>query len=228
MKQNKYAPGTNEPLSETEIGLSGTPDPRCPCFIMVDVSGSMAGKPIAEANAGLQILKTNLTEDLLACSRVEIALATFNHVAILVAPFCSPENFAPPTLVVSGGTRLGTAVIWGLGQLDAWMAELRAAGASYYRPWFIVITDAESSDRIEEAARLVKQAESEKRISFFSIGVLGANMDTLGKLSLRSPRHLEGLKFAELFEWFSVNLSAVATSQPGEQVALTQPTWTTV
>lgn len=53
-------------------------------------------------------------------------------------------------------------------------------------------------------------------------------MDALGSLSLRPPLCLEGIKFQELFEWLSVNLSTVAVSQLGEQVPLTAPTWAAV
>jgi uncharacterized protein YegL len=112
--------------------------------------------------------------------------------------------------------------------LNARTAEYRAAGISYYRPWLMVLTDAESGDDIAEAAQLVKEAESKKRLAFFGIGVLGANKDALGSLSLRPPLCLEGIKFQELFEWLSVNLSSVAVSQPGDQVPLTAPTWAAV
>jgi len=33
------------------------PEPRCPCVLLLDVSGSMNGKPISELNAGLTTFK---------------------------------------------------------------------------------------------------------------------------------------------------------------------------
>lgn len=216
---------TTPQISAAEIGLEGTPDPRCLFLILGDVSGSMAGQPIAEVNAGLQLLKTNLIADPLAASRVELALVSFSDGVTVDVDFCSPDNFSPPTLAASGGTNLGAAVVKGLEILNARTAELRAAGASFYRPWFLLLTDAKSGDDIAEAARLVKEAESKKRLSFFPVGVLGADMIALAKLSLRPPLQLEGLNFNELFDWFSVNLASVAVSTPGEQVPLTAPTW---
>jgi uncharacterized protein YegL len=214
-------------FSEAEIGLEGTPDPRCLFPILVDTSGSMTGKPIAEVNAGLQLLKTNLIADSLAASRVELALLSFSDSVTVDVDFCSPDNFNPPTLAASGGTNLGAAVIKCLDILNARTAELRTAGASFYRPWFLLLTDAKSGDDIAEAARLVKEAESKRRLSFFPVGVLGADMEELSKLSLRPPRQLEGMNFIEMFDWFSVNLASVAVSTPGEQVPLTDPTWAT-
>ena len=183
---------------------------------------------IAALNAGLQQLKSNLIGDSLACLRVELALVTFSDKIIAEVDFCSPENFNPPTLNAGGGTFLGAAVLKGLEMLKNRTAEYRAAGNNYYRPWLLVVTDCESGDDIGEAARLVREAEAQKRIAFFGVGVLGANMNELGRLSLRPPRCLDGIKFHELFEWLSVNLSSVAVSRPGDQVPLTPPNWTTV
>lgn len=221
-------PTENLTLNDAQIGFAQNTEPRCPCAVLIDVSGSMKGKPIAEANAGLQDLKTKLVEDSLACLRVELALVTFTETVKVEVDFCSPDQFNPPILTTGGGTSLGAAIIKTLEILKARCAEYRAAGISHYRPWLIVITDAHSGDDIFEAARQVKEAESQKKLAFFGIGVQTVDMASMASLSLRPPLHLDGLKFQELFEWLSVNLSSVAVSRPGDQVALTAPTWATV
>ncbi|HEY3375892.1 MAG TPA: hypothetical protein VGL77_00225, partial [Armatimonadota bacterium] len=33
--------------------LAANPEPRCPCVLLLDVSGSMRGNPIQELNQGL-------------------------------------------------------------------------------------------------------------------------------------------------------------------------------
>jgi uncharacterized protein YegL len=91
-----------------------------------------------------------------------------------------------------------------------------------------LITDAEATDNVTEAARRVKEAENRKSIAFFGDGVLGANMAKLAALSLRPPLHLDGLRFEDLFEWLSASLSSVAASRPGEQVPLPPPDWSKV
>ena len=35
------------------VTFAENPEPRCPCLLLLDTSGSMAGKPIAELNAGI-------------------------------------------------------------------------------------------------------------------------------------------------------------------------------
>jgi uncharacterized protein YegL len=230
MKKRNYKLGDEivKPADDHEIGFAQNPEPRCACLIVADRSGSMAGAPIAELNAGLQQLKSKLVEDPLACLRVELALVSFNHTTTVDADFCSPENFNPAALNASGGTFLNAAVLQGLEMLKNRTANYRAAGLSYYRPWLMVLTDGKSGDDVTEAARLVKEAETKKRLAFFGVGVQGADMDQLTSFSLRPPLCLEGIKFNELFEWLSVNLSSVAVSQPGDQVPLTPPTWAAV
>jgi len=228
MKTYTEIPHTTESVNEQEIGFAQNPEPRCACIILVDRSGSMNGKPIAELNTALLQLKKKLCEDPLACLRVELALVAFNNWAKVEVDFCSPENFNPPTLTASGGTNLGAAILEGLEILRARIEEYRAAGNNYYRPWLLLVTDANSGDDIAEAARLVKETEFKKRLSFFGVGVLGADMDELARLSIRPPLHLDGIKFQDLFQWLSVNLSSVAISQPGDQVPLTPPNWAAV
>jgi hypothetical protein len=39
------------------------PEPRCPCVLLLDTSGSMAGQPIAALNAGIQTFQDELLSD---------------------------------------------------------------------------------------------------------------------------------------------------------------------
>jgi len=42
------------PLDEV-VEFAENPEPRCPCVLLLDVSGSMAGQPINELNEGIQL-----------------------------------------------------------------------------------------------------------------------------------------------------------------------------
>jgi uncharacterized protein YegL len=52
------------------------PEPRCPCILLLDTSGSMKGEPISQLNEGLIAFKDELAADALAQKRVEVALIT--------------------------------------------------------------------------------------------------------------------------------------------------------
>ena len=43
--------------------FADNPEPRCPCLLLLDVSGSMAGGKIEELNAGLQAFEEELKSD---------------------------------------------------------------------------------------------------------------------------------------------------------------------
>ena len=59
------------PFSDTDL-MTNT-ESRCPCVLLLDISGSMKGEPIANLNAGLVQFKDELMADPLSAKRVEVA-----------------------------------------------------------------------------------------------------------------------------------------------------------
>lgn len=57
--------------------FADNPEPRCPCLLLLDTSGSMRGAAIAELNEGLITFKDELAADSLAMKRVELAVVYF-------------------------------------------------------------------------------------------------------------------------------------------------------
>ncbi len=212
--------------------LIENPEPRCPCLLILDTSGSMNGRPIAELNAGLRIFKEELTADAMASQRVEVALMTFGPVRVL-SEFETADMFQPPILETTGDTPMGSAIMQGLDMLEARKSVYRHAGIAYYRPWVFLITDGAPTDSFLAAAERVRQGDnpSRKSFSFFGVGVDGADMSKLSQICSpdRPPLKLKGLSFRELFTWLSSSLGGVARSQPGQLVALPAPTgWSAV
>ena len=110
------------------------PEPRVPCVLLLDMSGSMdtvvanAGQDTGQTvqrdggtyrivtggttridllNEGLVALKETLAADSLASKRAEIAIVTFGGIVTVVQDFVTAENFQPPHLNASGGTPMG-------------------------------------------------------------------------------------------------------------------------
>lgn len=204
------------------------PEPRCPCVLLLDVSGSMSGQPLAELNAGLAVFKDELAADALAMQRVEVAIVTFGPTKV-ETPFTSASTFYPPTLSPQGDTPMGSAIMQALDLVRDRKAEYRTNGISYYRPWVFLITDGGPTDSWQAAAAAVTEGEASKQFAFFAIGVKGANMGVLKQISsAREPLSLDGLKFRELFSWLSSSLRSVSRSTPGTEVPLSPPGWASV
>ena len=218
----------SEQITFATSDFASNPEPRCPCILLLDVSGSMSGRPINELNAGLVTFRDELLADPLALKRVELGIVTFGPVHV-EQPFTSAANFLPPILFAQGDTPMGAAITKALDMVEERKREYRANGISYYRPWIFLITDGAPTDEWQAAANKVFRGEEDKRFAFFSIGVQGADMKTLAQISVRQPLPLQGLQFRELFSWLSSSLRSVSRSTPGTEVVLEAPKgWTSV
>jgi uncharacterized protein YegL len=210
------------------------PEPRLPCVLLLDVSGSMAGKPIAELSQGLLDYRTELQNDPLASRRVEVAVVTFGGQVRTACGFTTAEGFQPPALRADGNTPMGAAIEEALAMVQQRKRAYRDNGISYFRPWVFLITDGVPTDSWQGAAEKVKQGEEARAFCFFAVGVEGADLNVLGQIAVRQPLKLQGLRFHDLFQWLSSSQRSLSHSQPGEEdrVKLSNPTapggWATV
>ena len=201
-------------------------EPRVACVLLLDVSGSMDGEPIAELNAGVTLYKDELSADSLASKRAEVAVVTFGGVVQTVCDFTTADSFQPPVLTATGNTPMGAAIREAVEMLRRRKDAYRANAIKFFRPWIFLITDGGPTDEWKSAAELVKQGEADKAFSFFGVGVAGANMDVLKQIcvSTRQPVSLKGLRFRDLFLWLSNTMKSVSASNPGEAVQVKPPT----
>jgi uncharacterized protein YegL len=204
------------------------PEPRVPCVLLLDTSGSMQGNPIAELNAGLLTYRDHLISDSLSSKRAEIAVVTFGPVQTIL-DFTTADHFNPPMLSADGNTPMGEAITTAIDMVTARKQVYRQNGIGFYRPWIFLITDGTPTDAWQDAARRVKEGEAARAFSFFAIGIENADMDTLNQIAVRKPLKLKGLSFREMFVWLSHSQQAVSRSTPGDTVPLASPQgWATV
>jgi uncharacterized protein YegL len=215
-----------------EIEFAENPEPRCPCVLLLDTSGSMSGHATKALGQGLRTFKDALIQDPLASRRVEIAIVTFDTSVNVVQDFVTADQYEPTPLSAGGATAMGTAVITGLDMVQNRKIQYRENGITYYRPWIFMITDGEpqgeAGEIIEQATQRIQTEEENKGVAFFAVGVEGANMEKLQAIASRAPVKLNGLNFGEMFIWLSASMQRVSHSKVDEQVDLPPLGWGTV
>ena len=214
------------------VEFAENPEPRCPCVLLLDTSGSMHGEAIEALNQGLLSFKDELVNNSLASRRVEVAIVTFDSMINVAQDFVTADQFQPPILTAQGLTNMGSGINKALDLIQERKGQYRTNGIAYYRPWIFMITDGEPQGEldqvVEQATQRLQTDEANKRVAFFSVGVENANMNRLSQIAVRTPLKLHGLNFIEMFVWLSASMSVVSHSQVDEQVALPPIGWGTV
>ena len=217
MSDNTYNYDEQQPFAAAEFAEN--PEPRCPCVLLLDTSGSMQGDSIDELNRGLQAFRSELFNDSLSMKRVEIAVITFGPVSV-AQNFTTADQFRPPALAAAGDTPLGAAVGRGLMLLKERKEILRTNGIKLFRPWIFLITDGAPTDGWQHLPSIIRAGEENKSYSFFALGVKDADFDVLRQLAVREPLKLSGVRFQEFFIWLSASLKNVSRSTPGDAVSI--------
>jgi uncharacterized protein YegL len=202
-----------------EARLAANTDPRTPCVLLLDTSGSMEGERIAALNQGLQVLKAELMEDSIAKNRVEIAVVSFSSCVTELHDFVTAADWAAPTLEADGLTHMGEGILKALELVERRKAELRAAHIPYTRPWVMLISDGEPAGEpehvVQHASAELLQAKDAKKVQWFSVGVADADLEAMRRLAGGEPLMLKGLQFSRLFQWLSRSLGGNGVSGAG-------------
>jgi uncharacterized protein YegL len=210
------------------------PSQRTPCILVLDASGSMeavvaaTGKTrIQEINDGLRQLYSELDADETARMRVQLAIVCVGgpagDVADLLMGWTDVMDFVPPTLVASGLTPLGHGLEIALKTLREHKNTLRQSGIGYTRPWMMVMTDGEPTDKDAQwqaAVQACRGAEAAKECTIFPLGAGEANMSKLQEISTTEALPMRDRNYKEFFHWLSSSLSTQSRSQPGGNVQL--------
>jgi uncharacterized protein YegL len=201
------------------------PEPRCPVVLLLDTSGSMSGEPINQLNQGIATFKQEIEQDTTASLRVEVAIITFGGSVQVAQDFVTIDQFEPTKLTPMGNTPMGKAIELALEQLENRKAAYKNNGVPYYQPWVLLITDGAPTDNWQAAALRVRLADAAGKLSFFTVGVTGANMEILGEIAppRTPPAMLDGLKYQELFCWLSASMKRVSCNNVGSGMITLPP-----
>ncbi|MDH0733204.1 VWA domain-containing protein [Pseudomonas sichuanensis] len=212
----------NDDYILSQEDLVDNPTARVPICLVLDVSGSMAGDPIRELQAGVQMFYDAIRADEVAQYAAEISIVTFGSEAKRTVDFMSIERQDVPALVADGTTAMGQGVNLALDLLEVRKGDYQRAGVDYFQPWMVIMTDGEPTDDISLASERIRALCQNKKLTVFPIAIgAAANLEKLGMLSPgRPPLRLKGLNFKEFFLWLSRSVSRASQSTPGETVTL--------
>lgn len=204
------------------------PAPRLPIAVILDTSGSMAGRPLEELQEALARFLDELAGDADASASADLAVITVGGDVAVQRPFALAASGGVPALEADGATPLGAGIGAALRLLDERKTQYRAAGTPYYQPWLVVLTDGAATDDTARARSQTARLVRERKLTVFPVGVgPHADLDQLQALAggVR-PMRLQGLAFGAFFRWLSASVACASRSTPGQGVALPSPfTW---
>ena len=207
--------------------LVSNPTTRIPVAVCADTSGSMAGEPIDELNAGIRMFYDEIKKDETALYSCEICVISFGGNTPALAQDYAGIDLAPepPVLRASGRTPMGEAVMMALDKLECRKKEYQDAGVDYFQPWLVLLSDGHPNGDpavLKQAMDRTAQMVNSGKLTVFPIAIgYEASMEVLSRFSpKRPPLRLQGLKFRELFQWLSKSVARTSQSMPGEVVKL--------
>ena len=175
---------------EDAVEFAENPEPRCPCVLLLDTSGSMQGEPLEAMLEGLEAFRFDLAVDPLAARRVEVAVIAFDNRIQLVQDWTSPDRFEVPPLTAQGLTHIGEAINKALDLVEERKATYRAFDVAYYRPWVFLVTDGEPQGETDDEVIETMEAVSGP---FCAMPALGTFSVTLGAASVPVCSTVAGL-----------------------------------
>ena len=210
---------------DIDLEFAMNTSPRLPCVVIVDGSGSMRNNNAIDAlNKGLEAFEISLKEDPKVRAGVRLKVIRAGGTVDTLVDWVDAMNFTAPSVDAAGGTPLGQAVRLALDDLENEKSRIDNAGLIRNRAWMFIITDGEPTDDDWEIhAAACRQAETEKKVSVWCLGVDGANMQQLSNFSIREPIPLGSKHFSEFFIWLSRSASAGVVTPADQPAQMASP-----
>ncbi len=132
---------------------------RLPVYLLLDVSGSMAGDPIEAVRNGVKALVSELRSDPQALETAYLSVITFNSSARQVCPLTELMMFREPVLNAGGPTALGAALRLLTDCINSEVRRSTETQKGDWKPLVFILTDGIPTDEWHEAAAMLKNAK---------------------------------------------------------------------
>lgn len=148
---------------------------KFPIFLVVDISESMAGEPLAQLEAGIRGVASDLMTDPYALETAWIGVIGFAGRPRTLTPLTELMDFAPPHLPVGGGTALGAALVHLMDEIDRNVKPTTKERKGDWKPLVFLMTDGVPTDDPSAAISRWK-ANYASRVSMVAVSI-GAGAD---------------------------------------------------
>lgn len=199
---------------------------RLPVYLLLDVSGSMAGDPIEAVKQGVRALLAELRGDPQALETAYLSVITFSSSAKQISPLTELMLFKEPLLTAAGSTALGAALRLLLDCINIEVKKSTETQKGDWKPLVFILTDGAPTDNWRDAAEELKRAKPANIIACAA----GAYADpTVLKEITDSVLFMNNLSSGDLAQFFawvssSVKLSSKSLdSKPGAGIELPPP-----
>lgn len=193
---------------------------RLPVYLLIDVSDSMAGEPIAQVHKGVQTIVSELRNDPYALETVWLSLLVFAGKAETLVPLTEITSFQTPELPLGSGTSLGEGLELLMRHIDEDVTKTTAERKGDWKPMVFLFTDGAPTDDPAPAARKW-ESRYRKGCNLVSV-VFGENADVaiLQKLGpeVLALKDKSPDSFRQFFKWVSASLqvSSMAVAESGD------------
>ncbi len=199
---------------------------RLPVYLLLDISGSMAGDPIEAVRHGVRALISELRGDPQALETAYLSVITFNSSARQVVPLTELMLFKEPPLNAGGATALGSALKLLTECIKEEVRKSTPTQKGDWKPLVFILTDGAPTDDWRQAAEELKQTHPANIIACAA----GAYADTkvLREITecVLMMNNLSAGDLSQFFAWVSSSVkmsSKSLDSKPGANIELPPP-----
>lgn len=205
--------------------VSAMGEPHLACVLLLDVSESMEGNPIASLNQAINQFKDQVCRDEIARKRVDIAIVSFATDVNVVCDFVPVEKMPVINLEAEGITMMAEGIDKAIDMVKERNALYEQIGIPFFKPWIFMITDGlpnsddEEMQRVADRIYVEENAGSHGKLKFWVLGIEGYDSYEMFRLTKRVVE-LKDHDFTGIFDWLSESMASISQSTVGQKVTL--------
>lgn len=191
---------------------------RLPVYLLLDISGSMAGSPVEALNQGLQLLLDELKKDPMALETAWISVITFHDDAVEALPLTevSQANIQPQN--AGGSTNLGAALHLLLEKLKSEIRPNTSKQKGDYKPMIFLLSDGQPTDKQWQSNAVeLREYTNRRAANVIAVGCgPQINFEVLKQITPNtlSMPDVTGDNIMSFFKWVTQSVKVTSQKEP--------------